>query len=155
MKQRLILTGIMALVIAGAGIHWLRGHVKLAWNETESLPQSLFWVRLDQRPERGDYVLFEPPKAVNSPYPFIKRVAGVAGDAVRVEGRSLSVAGVKIGVAKPVSHRGASLHTLNAGIIPPGFYFVHANHKDSYDSRYQSLGLVPDARILGRATPVF
>lgn len=154
-SPRRILIGFIALALLGSGVHWLRGHVKLAWNETESLPQHLFWVRTDLKPNRGDYVLFEPPKSVNSRYAFIKRVAGVAGDEVAVQGHTVFVAGKKIGVAKAVSRKGAPLHTVAPGQIPPGHYFVHTNHRDSYDSRYQSIGLVPNARVIGRATPLF
>jgi len=154
-SPRRVIAGFIALALLGAGVHWLRGHVKLAWNETESLPQHLFWVRMDQKPNRGDYVLFEPPKDVNSRYAFIKRVVGVAGDEVAVHDQIVFVAGEKIGLAKTISRKGAPLHTTPAGEIPPGYYFVHTDHRDSYDSRYQSIGLVPDARIIGRATPLF
>ncbi|MFQ5535483.1 MAG: signal peptidase I [Sphingomonadales bacterium] len=155
MKTRFVLSGFLALALMGTGVHWLRGHVKLAWNETESLPQHLFWVRTDQKPNRGDYVLFEPPKDVNSRYAFIKRVAGIAGDEVAVRDQLVFVAGEKIGIAKSISRKGAPLHTVAPGRIPQGHYFVHTNHRDSYDSRYQSIGLVPDARVIGRATPLF
>ena len=131
MKPRFILSGFLALAIMGTGVHWLRGHVKLAWNETESLPQHLFWVRTDQKPDRGDYVLFESPKDVNSRYAFIKRVAGE-----------------KIGIAKTISRKDTPLNTVTPGLIPPGYYFVHTNHRDSYDSRYQSIGLASLAALL-------
>ncbi|GEQ99205.1 conjugal transfer protein TraF [Iodidimonas gelatinilytica] len=154
-SHRIALTGMLVLVLAAVGVHWLRGHVRLAWNETESLPQSVFLVLLGTQPDRGDYVLFDPPQAVNSHYPFVKQVAGLPGDAIRVEGRAVWVDGRPVGVAKTMSRRGELLHPIAPGIIPPGFIFVHANHRDSYDSRYQSLGLVPDARVIGRAVPLF
>jgi conjugal transfer pilin signal peptidase TrbI len=154
-KPRFILSGILALAIMGTGVHWLRGHVKLAWNETESLPQHLFWVRTDQMPGRGDYVMFEPPAHLNSHYGFVKRVAGIAGDRIEFKNQITTVAGTVIGIVKKISRKGKPLHATPTGEIPPGFYFVHTDHRDSYDSRYQSIGLVPDARIIGRATPLF
>lgn len=153
--HRIALTGMLVLVLAAFGVHWLRGHVRLAWNETESLPQSVFLVQLGVVPDKGDYVLFDPPQAVKSRYPFVKRVAGLPGDDIRVEGRAVWVDGRPVGVAKTISRRGKTLSPIAPGVIPPGFIFVHANHRDSYDSRYQSIGLVPDARVIGRAVPLF
>ena len=40
---------------------------------------------------------------------------------------------------------------IAAGTIPEGRCFLHADHPDSHDSRYAGIGLVPRARILGRA----
>ena len=36
-------------------------------------------------------------------------------------------------------------------MIPPGRYYVHADHVDSHDSRYAEIGLVERERIRGRA----
>ena len=154
-RWRLAAAAVLVLALAGCGVHWLRGHVRLAWNETGSLPHALFLVRLGTAPDRGDYVLFDPPEQTGSRYPFVKRVAGVAGDTVAVTDREVTVGGLAIGKAKMVSRRGEPLDPIASGVIPPGFYFLHADHEDSYDSRYQSIGLVPDARILGRAVPLF
>ncbi len=154
MSRRLVLLATITFISVGAGVHWLRGNVLLAWNETDSLPQSTFLVWKGQMPKRGDYVLFEPPKGVNSRYAFIKRVAGIAGDTIKIENQTVTVAGTEIGTAKTVSRKGKPLHTVTPGPIPPGHYFVHTDHRDSYDSRYQSIGLVPDARIIGRAIPL-
>ena len=38
--------------------------------------------------------------------------------------------------------------------MPPGRFYVHADHVDSHDSRYAEIGLVPRERILGRAVPL-
>ncbi len=155
MRMAFVLVGFCCIALAFAGVLWLRGHVRLAWNETESLPQSWFWVRTDQKPGRGDYAMFRPPESLNSPYGFIKKVSGIGGDKISVEDRLVRVAGTNIRIAKKTSLRGQPLHAIAPGLIPRGFYFVHTNHRDSYDSRYKSIGLVPDADIIGRATPLF
>ena len=46
---------------------------------------------------------------------------------------------------------GRPLTAIAPGTIPPGHYYLHADHVDSHDSRYAEIGLVPRARILGRA----
>ena len=49
---------------------------------------------------------------------------------------------------------GRALDAIAPGVIPPGHYYVHADHKDSHDSRYREVGLVPRERIKGRALPL-
>ena len=46
---------------------------------------------------------------------------------------------------------GRPLAAIGPGTIPPGHYYLHADHPDSHDSRYAEIGLVPRSRILGRA----
>jgi conjugal transfer pilin signal peptidase TrbI len=41
------------------------------------------------------------------------------------------------------------------GAIPPGHYFVSADHPDSLDSRYALTGWVADNQILGKVSRVF
>ena len=39
-------------------------------------------------------------------------------------------------------------------MIPQAHYYVHADHTDSHDSRYEEIGLIPLERIRGRALPL-
>lgn len=146
---------LIVFALLGTGIHWLRGHIKLVLNETESLPHHLFLVTVGSSPERNDFIMFDPPDFLKSHYPFIKQIAGVSGDEITIRNGQVFVDGTEIGTAKQVTRKGHPLHTIAPGIIPPGFYFVTASHKDSYDSRYKSMGLVPADRIIGRAYPLF
>ncbi len=103
-------------------------------------------------PQRGDLVLFDPPEAADSPIPYLKRVSGLPGERVEVDDeRRVSVNGVLTGVAKRRALDGRPLAAIEPGVIPPGHYYVHAEHKDSHDSRYREIGLVPRERIRGRA----
>ena len=103
-------------------------------------------------PGLGDAVLFEPPAAVNAPVPYLKTVRGLPGARVTVdENRMVFVDGAALGRAKSISLTGRPLKAVQPGTIPSGHYFLHAAHKDSHDSRYAGIGLVPRARILGRA----
>ena len=106
-------------------------------------------------PGRGDLVLFDPPEAVGSPIPYMKRVIGLTGDSVAVDAdRRVFVRGEFIGIAKRHALNGRALEAIGPGVIPPGRYYVHADHKDSHDSRYREIGLVPRERIRGRALPL-
>ena len=106
-------------------------------------------------PERGDLVLFDPPEAAGSSIPYMKRVIGLPGDSVAVgPERRVFVRGEFIGIAKRRALNGRTLEAIGSGVIPPGSYYVHAEHPDSHDSRYEEVGLVPLSRIRGRALPL-
>ncbi len=106
-------------------------------------------------PGRGDLVLFDPPEDLGSPIPYMKRVLGLPGDSVAVDsGRRVFVRGEFIGIAKRRALKGRALEAIGPGVIPPGRYYVHADHTDSHDSRYREIGLVPHERIRARALPL-
>ncbi len=103
-------------------------------------------------PEVGDRVLFEPPEAVGSEVPYLKTVRGVSGMVVAVGADgTVRLDGEPVARAKPHALDGQPLAAVAPGIIPPGHFYLHADHVDSHDSRYAEIGLVPRGRILGRA----
>ncbi len=150
-----IVAALVLLAFGWAGVAWLRDNVRLAWNETDSLPQALFLVRLGSLPGRGDFVMFRPPERIGSTLPFVKKVAGVPGDGIALRDGTVFVAGARIGKVKKKTKSGRPLRPIAPGTVPPGHYFVFADHEDSYDSRYEEVGLAPRARIIGRAVALF
>ena len=125
-------------------------HVNASWSDRAwgyaALP--LF----GEAPEPGDRVLFEPPAAMTSPVPYLKTVRGVPGMRVAVgEDRTVYLDGEPVGRAKSHALDGRPLAAIAPGVIPPGHYYLFADHADSHDSRYAEIGLVPRGRILGRA----
>ncbi|MYA97774.1 MAG: signal peptidase I [Nitrospinae bacterium] len=129
-----------------------RVHVNASWSDGA---WGYFALPMMGAPERGDLVLFDPPENIGSPIPYMKRVIGLPGDSVAVDGkRRVFVNGVFAGIAKRRALNGRELETVAAGVIPPGRYYVHAEHPDSHDSRYREVGLVPLSRIRGRALPL-
>ena len=105
-----------------------------------------------EAPAIGDRVLFEPPEAVGSPVPYLKTVRGLPGMRLDVDpDGTVRLEGVALGRAKAHARDGRALAAIASGIIPPGHYYLHADHPDSHDSRYAEIGLVPRGRILGRA----
>ena len=137
-------------VLAGA---WLlaasRVHVNTSWSDGAwgylALP-------LLGAPEAGDRVLFEPPADIGAEVPYLKTVRGLPGMAVTVDaGRTVRVGGVAMGRAKTHALDGRALEAVRPGVIPEGHYYARGDHPDSHDSRYAEIGLVPRARILGRA----
>lgn len=143
---------------AAASFVWFHAHYWFAVNMTESLPYTLFLVSRDERPTSpGDYVAFEwrrnefyGPKWV-----FVKRIAGVGGQAVAVVDRQVFVDGKPVGYAKTASRRGIPLDPIQPGVIPPGYIYAQAPHPDSLDSRYAVTGLIAPNRVVGKAYALF
>ena len=145
---------IVLAAMIGLAVLWLaaasRVHVNASWSDDSwgyaALP--LF----EEAPAVGDRVLFEPPEAVGSAVPYLKTVRGVPGMRVDVDADgAVRLDGIAVGRAKTHALDGRPLAAIAPGVIPPGHYYLHADHADSYDSRYAEIGLVPAARILGRA----
>ena len=141
-------------VMAALAVLWLaaasRVHVNASWSD-EAWGYAAFPL-FGEDPEPGDRVLFDPPPEIGSKVPYLKTVRGVPGMAVAVGiDRTVYLDGVPAGRAKTHALDGRPLEAIAPGIIPPGHYYLHADHADSHDSRYAEIGLVPRGRILGRA----
>ena len=142
---------ILAAFAVLAGM-WLlavsRVHINASWSD-----EAWGYVLLPiGAPERGDDVIFDSPEALRAPVPYLKTVRGLPGDRVTVDNDGwVSLNGEPLGRAKARALDGRSLQPIAPVVIPPGRYFVFADHVDSHDSRYAKVGLVPRDRILGRA----
>ena len=143
----------LAVLAALAGL-WLlaasRVHVNASWSDA-AWGYAAFPL-FGGAPAIGDRVLFDPPGSVNAPVPYLKTVRGVPGSIVSVDpDRTVRIDGTAVGRAKTHALDGRGLAAIGPGTIPPGHYFLHADHRDSHDSRYAEIGLVPRSRILDRA----
>ena len=143
----------LAVMIALAAL-WLgaasRVHVNASWSD-EAWGYVAFPL-FGEDPEIGDRVLFEPPEAVGSKVPYLKTVRGLPGMTVSVDADgTVRLDGAPAGRAKTFALDGRPLAAIAPGVIPPGHFYVYADHADSHDSRYVEIGLVPRGRILGRA----
>jgi signal peptidase I len=107
-----------------------------------------------QNPERGDIVVFSPTerlKAQNFHDAFIKRVIGLPGDTVKVQGGLVSVNGKTL-----TENYIADKPDYNFGpvTVPADQYLVLGdNRNNSYDSHYW--GFVPKDNLIGRAVVRF
>ncbi len=148
-RRRVGLAVMLALAVL-----WLaaasRVHVNASWSDG-AWGYAAFPL-FGAAPEIGDRVLFDPPDSVGSKVPYLKTVRGVPGMRVEVdEDGTVYLDSVSAGRAKPHALDGRPLQAIAPGVIPPGYFYLHADHADSHDSRYAEIGLVPAARILGRA----
>ncbi|NUU61448.1 signal peptidase I [Paenibacillus agri] len=115
-------------------------------------------------PQRGEVIVFHVPSEGRD---FIKRVIGVAGDTVKVEGDVVTVNGKPVNEtyiqgAIDEAHKNNTLYNnknfpnedFTDGTVPEGHVFVMGdNRSDSTDSRM--IGYVPLGDIVGRADLIF
>jgi signal peptidase I len=103
---------------------------------------------------RGDTVVFWYPQDTSKSY--IKRVIGVPGDRIRVEGGLVYVNGVALqeSYVPPENRDSNSWRDGEEQVIPDGKYFVLGDHRNqSSDSRMW--GYVPRENIYGKAVFVY
>jgi signal peptidase I len=101
--------------------------------------------------QRGDIVVFRYPRDPSKSY--IKRVIGVAGDRVRIEGGRVYVNGQALG-EDYVPSGYADANSYPETLVPAGSYFVLGDHRNmSNDSR--EFGCVEEKFIYGKAVFVY
>ena len=103
---------------------------------------------------RGDTVVFWYPQDTSKSY--IKRVIGVPGDRIRVEGGMVYVNGLALVEAyvPPENRDSNSWRDGEEQVVPEGKYFVLGDHRNqSSDSRMW--GYVPRDNIYGKAVFVY
>jgi len=131
-------------------------------NWSGSLPYRLAWLDASPRVlQRGDLVVYRFAGTAIADYPglraqpFFKRVAGLPGDQVTVQGRMVSVNGVAVGTAKDRAWDRRPLQPIAPVTVPPGHFYAQGSSADSFDSRYRSSGLVRIDQVLGVARLIF
>jgi conjugal transfer pilin signal peptidase TrbI len=132
------------------------------FNWTASLPYRVAIVQPSHRLlKRGDYVVFAFAGEAIRNYPglqgqpFFKRIRGLPGDVVSVEGRAVSINGEPVGNAKTHAHDRRPLEPISPTVIPPDHYYVQGTGPDSFDSRYSASGLVRADQVLAVVIPIF
>lgn len=143
------------------GVFFLLGwgvspYMKIGFNCTDSVDGYVFLIVKNLAPQKGGLVAFWPPKNdfLNT-YWFVKYLKGVAGDEVVRQGQAFYINGEYIGAAKQKSKGGIVLKPSAGGVIPQGYYFVWTPHADSFDSRYEQIGWIPESSVIGRAYRIF
>ena len=118
-------------------------------NGTTSLPDTGYlMVRWPIVPVRGAYAAFEAPDTVAAGfqgYNFVKRIEGMPGDTVTVEGRYVCVHGVCHMTLAELD--AAGFGPMESGILGPDDYLVFGDAANSLDSRYAVIGPIHRADI--------
>ncbi len=160
LKNRQIIVVIGTLIFVLAIIYIQRNYL-VVHNKSTSLSSRYFIITKGKLPQKDQIFAFKAKEnpAYKTGEIFIKIVGGIAGDEVITKERNFYITnqfGDKfIGTAKTVSLKGQPLTISDSGIIPPQYYFAYTTHKDSYDSRYQQIGLINETQIIGTAVLAF
>ncbi|WP_169713739.1 signal peptidase I [Paludifilum halophilum] len=104
---------------------------------------------LFEEPRRGDVITFEDPSR-DGRY-LVKRVVGVPGDRIAIRGGELYRNGKR--VSEPYIDSDIEDGNYGPVAVKPGSVFVMGDNRHRYasrDSRYKSVGLVPNELIEGK-----
>ena len=152
--ETIVLTVLMFLIIRLAVQNFqIQGHSMEPNFHDQELVFVDKWTYLLHTPARGDVVVFVAPPDPTQDY--IKRVIGLPGDVVTVQGTQVYVNGKLLQEAyvKPYN-QGNPDGSFTNRVIPPNDYLVLGDNRNgSSDSR--AWGCVPRANIIGRAAFVY
>lgn len=165
MRKNLIFPSTLALCgVALIGFAELLKPVPmLVWNASASVPIGLYHV-VSGVPKRGDFVLVRTQKSVAAladrrhylpqNVPLIKRVAAMEGDNICVSKQTVSINGKAVVQRFKRDSKGRLLPAWSVcQRLKEGEYFLLADAKDSFDSRY--FGAVSEDHIIGRLVPLW
>lgn len=136
-------------------------HYRLAFNESDSLPGTVFLVKAGVLPRcgptTGEHVQIRMRRDARwySGMRLLKVVKGCPGDVIRIEGRKVYINDWFAGVAVPALEDGTPMAMVSAGIIPEGHYYLWASHPSSFDSRYAEFSVIAEQQIIGTARRIF
>lgn len=131
-------------------VYW--EEIGLRINRSHSLHHSAYLSFPIKNLERGDYISFYHPNFNDK---LAKRVTGISGDEIFIDNNHIYVNGVDCGEFKEKSTSGRYLTPLSRRIIPEGYVFVSGSNENSFDSRYEELGLVKISWIKETLWPLF
>lgn len=157
-RTAVLLLPMLALLIAD---RLVAPHYRLAFNESDSLPGTVFLVKTGERPRcgptTGEHVQLQMPRDARwyAGMRLLKVAKGCPGDTIRVDGRKVYINDWFAGTAVPALEDGTPMAIISAGVIPERHYYLWASHPSSFDSRYAEFGVVSDQQIIGTATRIF
>lgn len=156
-----LLGGLGAAALGLTALHRFAETHALMLNVSPSLPHWALWLEPGRAAQRGQILVFDPPRSKlleahfgKKPRPFAKYALGLPGDDVTRVGRHFFVNGHEAALAKPFTRRGEPLSLGPTGTLPLGCYFVGTPHPDGFDSRYGEIGWICTRHILGTARPI-
>lgn len=109
---------------------------------------------IESKPQRGKLIIFKSPQ--DNSIHFIKRIVGLEGDTIKIEGEKLFINNQLVKEEYAFFDKDVPAYDTNIGPlqIPPGMVFVLGdNRRKSMDSR--SFGHIKLEDIIGQAILIF
>lgn len=143
LKKTTLQRGLKGFLITFISFGIFSEYVHFIKSPTDSLPEHYFVQLPKATPKKGDLTV-----VYNGFYQgkIIKRIIGVAGDKITSDAHgNIFINQQPIGKVREYTDlkTGLTLTAIKPQIIPDGRVFLHSSHSQSFDSRYQEVGLVP------------
>lgn len=145
-KRSQLVLHVLILVFSLLCMISFLGGYGIRYNSSASLKHKIYVSIPAKKIQIGDIVNFSLPV---SPVKFAKKVSGLPGDFIEVIGQKLYINGIEQGLILK------NLKSIKQGKIPPGYFFALGTHPESFDSRYDDFGLVPQSYIKEKLCPIF
>ena len=136
-------------------------HYRLAYNESDSLPGTLFLVTVGQLPkcgpDTGEHAQFRMRKDARwyQGNRLLKVAKGCPGDVLSIVDRHIYINDWSAGEAVRALNDGTPMAMITAGVVAEGHYYMWASHPASFDSRYADFNVISGQQIIGTATRIF
>ena len=112
--------------------------------------------KFGHQPQRGDIIVFIPPKWLNSDTDYIKRIIGLPGEVVEITGGNVYIHktdGTAIKLDEPYIAAPPDYTYTSPTIVPDNYFVMGDNRIRSGDSHYG--WTVPRSDIMGKAWWVY
>ena len=134
--------------------------IRLFLNETDSNPYTLFIGSKMRYVKKNIYIAAFPDveivKCALKGRAVIKKIKGMPGDEIHVEGNEVFLEGEYVGSIEESKNPNLFLSSLKETCIPDDSYFLSSdNTLSSFDSRYAEFGLVKKENIRYQLWPIF
>ncbi len=138
---------------------WIINRFEIVVNYSDSLPYHFVIIDKKLIPTKREQIfvfyVYDNKQLGNKKIKFIKKIAGLPFDKIIIDNKKIFVANKFIGVIKNKSRNNQALSAIDKKIIGEHQYFAYAPHKDSFDSRYNEIGLIDEKNIVGTAIFAF
>ena len=164
-SQRPVLRSVTLLMLPMLllliGDRLIAPHYRLAYNESDSLPGTLFLVNVGQLPkcgpDTGEHAQFRMRSDARwyQGSRLLKVAKGCPGDVLSIVDRHIYINDWPAGEAVSALNDGTPMAMITPGVIAEGHYYMWASHPASFDSRYAEFDVITSQQIIGTATRIF
>jgi conjugal transfer pilin signal peptidase TrbI len=141
---------VFVLTFVGFGV--VTDNCAIVLNNSNSCAVKCFLQVSKISPQKGDFTLVDHANGKR----LIKKIIGRSGDKISYDAnQNLLVGNFKVGKILDKDSKNQPLHSISACNIPQNYVFLYAPHPQSFDSRYQEVGLIHQDNLKGKLIAIF